>query len=287
MKKKLGAFCATVLLGALLGVSLLMAGAVKAESTPPPAVVPPSGSSKATAKSSTSKPSTSKSSKSPQKTAPPKAASKLTPTKQVPTKKASPTKQVPIKKSSPTKLKKTVKKRRATMPKGTFAIFSTTHGTFRAELYPQYAPRTVENFIQLAEGKKVYKAGHKTKKITYPFYNGLTFHRVVSRFMIQGGCPKGTGRGGPGYNFADEFSPYLKHDKSGLLSMANSGPNTNGSQFFVTVAPAPWLDNKHSIFGRVVEGYSVVEKISEVRVDKNSKPESPVKINTLRIVRSK
>ena len=199
------------------------------------------------------------------------------------TKKAS----VPKRAAKSAPAKKATKKVVRYMPKGTFAVFATTHGTFRVELYPQYAPRTVENFIQLVEGKKVFKSGHKTKKINYPFYKGLTFHRVVSRFMIQGGCPKGTGRGGPGYTFADEFSPYLKHDKPGVLSMANSGPDSNGSQFFITVAAAPWLNNKHSIFGRVTEGYSVVEKISEVRTDKNSKPLSPVKINSIKIIRNK
>ena len=157
----------------------------------------------------------------------------------------------------------------------TYALFDTTEGKFKAKLFADKAPKTVENFVTLADGTKTGK----------PFYNGLIFHRVIPNFMIQGGCPEGSGRGGPGYKFADEFHPALKHDKPGLLSMANSGPNTNGSQFFVTVAETSWLDRKHAIFGEVVEGYDVVEKISNSPRDSSDRPKKEVKINTVTIVK--
>ena len=162
------------------------------------------------------------------------------------------------------------------MPNDVFAIFDTTEGTFKARLFADRAPKTVENFLSLAEGGKTGK----------PFYDGLIFHRVIPDFMIQGGCPEGTGRGGPGYKFADEFHPELKHTKPGMLSMANAGPNSNGSQFFVTVAPATWLDNKHSVFGEVVEGFYVVKKISEVPRGAQDRPKKDVQIRSLKIERS-
>jgi peptidyl-prolyl cis-trans isomerase A (cyclophilin A) len=161
------------------------------------------------------------------------------------------------------------------MPNEIYANFDTSEGKFRVRLFADRAPRTVENFVSLAEGGKTGK----------PFYDGLVFHRVIPNFMIQGGCPEGTGRGGPGYKFADEFHPTLKHSKPGLLSMANAGPNTNGSQFFVTVAATPWLDDKHSIFGEVVEGYDVVEKISKAPRDAQDRPKKEVKINSVSIER--
>ncbi len=159
------------------------------------------------------------------------------------------------------------------MANETFALFDTTEGSFKVKLFADKAPRTVENFVSLADGSKTGK----------PFYDGTIFHRVIPDFMIQGGDPEGTGRGGPGYKFADEFHPDLKHTKSGILSMANSGPNTNGSQFFVTVAPTTWLDNKHTVFGEVVEGYDVVEKISQAPRGAQDRPHKQVVINSLKI----
>jgi peptidyl-prolyl cis-trans isomerase A (cyclophilin A) len=162
------------------------------------------------------------------------------------------------------------------MPNETFALFDTTEGKFKIKLFADKAPKTVENFVSLAEGAKTGKR----------FYDGLIFHRVIPNFMIQGGCPQGTGTGGPGYKFADEFHPSLRHSKKGILSMANSGPNTNGSQFFITVAETSWLDNKHTVFGEVVEGYDVVEKISKVPKNGGDRPSKDVKINSVTIERT-
>src|SRR5687767_1560008 len=142
------------------------------------------------------------------------------------------------------------------MPNEIFARFDTTEGQFRVKLHADKAPNTVENFVSLAEGGKTGKA----------FYDNLVFHRVIPDFMIQGGCPEGTGRGGPGYKFADEFHPDLKHSKPGILSMANAGPNSNGSQFFITLAPTPHLDNRHSVFGEVESGMDIVRKIGSTKV---------------------
>jgi cyclophilin family peptidyl-prolyl cis-trans isomerase len=148
------------------------------------------------------------------------------------------------------------------------ATFNTNQGNFKIELFQDKAPITVGNFMKLVDQK---------------FYNGLIFHRVIPGFMIQGGCPHGTGRGGPGYKIPDEFHKSLKHDDKGMLSMANAGPNTGGSQFFITVAPTPWLDKHHSLFGKVIEGYEVVESISKMQKDRNDKPLKDVVINSIRI----
>jgi peptidyl-prolyl cis-trans isomerase A (cyclophilin A) len=156
-----------------------------------------------------------------------------------------------------------------------YARFETTEGNFRIKLFAEKTPKTVDNFVSLAEGSKTGR----------PFYDGLIFHRVIPDFMVQGGCPQGTGTGGPGYKFADEFHPELKHTKAGILSMANAGPNTNGSQFFITVAATPWLDNKHSVFGEVVEGYDIVEKISKTPRGAQDRPVKDVKINSVKIER--
>src|SRR5262245_18163460 len=162
------------------------------------------------------------------------------------------------------------------MPNEVFASFDTTEGKFKVKLFNAEAPNTVENFVSLAEGAKTGK----------PFYDGTIFHRVIPGFMIQGGDPEGTGRGGPGYKFADEFHKSLKHSKPGILSLANAGPNSNGSQFFVTVAATPWLDNKHSVFGEVSEGYEIVKKISEVPRGAQDRPTKEVRIHSVKIERS-
>ena len=153
------------------------------------------------------------------------------------------------------------------------AHFNTSLGEFDIQLFAKDAPITVNNFVFLARDQ---------------FYDGLNFHRVIKNppFMVQGGDPEGTGRGGPGYKFADEFHPSLKHTKPGILSMANAGPNTNGSQFFITVAATTWLDNKHSVFGEVTEGYSVVEKISKVPRGAQDRPVKEVRINSVKIERT-
>jgi peptidyl-prolyl cis-trans isomerase A (cyclophilin A) len=164
------------------------------------------------------------------------------------------------------------------LPAGLYARFQTTLGDFTVRLFPDLVPNTVQNFVDLAEGRKGPTPGK-------PYYDGLVFHRVIDGFMIQGGCPEGSGRGGPGYRFADEFHPQLRHNKPGILSMANAGRNTNGSQFFITVAPTPHLDDRHSVFGEVVEGYDVVKKISVTPRDSQDRPLQAVVLQQVKIER--
>src|SRR5712692_4413736 len=164
---------------------------------------------------------------------------------------------------------------------GLYATMTTSMGTVVLKLYEKEAPNTVANFVGLATGKKAWTDPKTGKKVMKPFYDGLTFHRVIPGFMIQGGDPKGDSSGGPGYEFANETSPSLKHDRPGRLAMANAGPDTNGSQFYITVAPQLKLDGGYSIFGQVVEGMPVVTKISEVPRDDGDKPKTPVVIKSV------
>lgn len=166
---------------------------------------------------------------------------------------------------------------------GIFADIQTTKGDVVVKLYEGATPVTVANFVSLAEGNSPYvEERFKDKK----YYDGLKFHRVIKDFMLQGGCPDGTGRGNPGYKFKDEFVDSLKHTKKGLLSMANSGPKTNGSQFFITHKATPWLDGKHTVFGEVVKGLEIVDSIANVKTVPQDKPEEDVIMNKVEIIRN-
>ncbi len=166
----------------------------------------------------------------------------------------------------------------------TTAIFKTSEGTFKAKLFDTEAPDTVANFVGLAEGTKEWNS--RSKKGA-KLYDGTIFHRIIPNFMIQGGDPEGTGMGGPGYKFADETKGSPHHFKQpGKLAMANAGPNTNGSQFFVTTADTSWLTGKHTIFGEVTEGYDVVEKISKLPTGAQDKPRKDVVLESVTIERS-
>jgi peptidyl-prolyl cis-trans isomerase A (cyclophilin A) len=169
---------------------------------------------------------------------------------------------------------------------GTYAVFNTTEGTIVVRLFEKDAPKTVANFIELAEGAREWTHPVSNTKSKDKLYDGTIFHRVIPDFMIQGGDPAGTGFGGPGYRFEDETkgSPH-KFDKPGKLAMANAGPNTNGSQFFITVAPTPWLTGNHTIFGEVVEGQDIVIAISKVPRNAQDKPHKPVVLQSLVIER--
>ena len=158
------------------------------------------------------------------------------------------------------------------------AVFETSLGDFEAELYAKECPETVWNFINLAEGRQ-------DNQREGGFYDGLSFHRVIDGFVIQGGCPRGDGTGGPGYRFKDEFDLALRHDREGILSMANAGPGTNGSQFFITLAPTPHLNDRHSVFGKVIKGIEVVRTIGEVETGPKDKPVEPVLIHRVTIRR--
>ena len=162
---------------------------------------------------------------------------------------------------------------------GLTALFETSMGNFEIQLFVKEAPETVWNFVNLAEGRqRTLRQGN--------FYDGLTFHRVIDGFMIQGGCPMGNGMGDPGYRFKDEFHKDLKHNAPGILSMANAGPGTNGSQFFITLAPTPHLNNRHTVFGMVTTGLDVVMNIGKVATDRQDKPQEPVVMQKVTIQRS-
>jgi peptidyl-prolyl cis-trans isomerase A (cyclophilin A) len=173
--------------------------------------------------------------------------------------------------------------KRADLGDGIFADIKTSKGDIIIRLEQDKTPITVANFISLAEGTNTFVSEeYKGKK----YYDGIIFHRVMKDFMIQGGDPLGQGTGNPGYKFMDEFNDSLVHDKKGILSMANSGPTTNGSQFFITHKPTPWLDNKHTVFGEVVEGMDVVDSIANVAVGAGNKPVEQVTMNTVEIIRN-
>jgi len=163
------------------------------------------------------------------------------------------------------------------------ATLRTNQGTIVVRLFPDQAPKTVRNFVELAEGKKEWTDPKSRKKTSARLYDGTVFHRVIPNFMIQGGDPLGNGRGGPGYEFADEFHPDLAFDRPYLLAMANAGPGTNGSQFFITTAPTHHLNRKHTIFGEVISGAEIVDAISNTQTDRSDRPLSDVIIESVEI----
>ena len=167
---------------------------------------------------------------------------------------------------------------------GLYATFETTEGTIVCRLFEKDAPKTIANFVELAEGKREWTHPNTRKKTTEKLYDGTVFHRVIPNFMIQGGDPQGTGMGGPGYQFEDETkgSPH-KFDVPGKLAMANAGPNTNGSQFFITVAATAWLTGKHTIFGEVVEGQTTVDNITSAPRDGQDRPRKEIRLNAVKI----
>ncbi len=169
---------------------------------------------------------------------------------------------------------------------GVYATFDTSEGTIVCRLFEAEAPITVKNFIELAEGSREWTHPHTRAKSKTPLYNGTIFHRVIPDFMVQGGDPAGTGMGGPGYQFQDETkgSPH-KFDKPGKLAMANSGPGTNGSQFFITVAATPWLTGNHTIFGEVIEGQDIADKITKLPRNRQDKPNNDVVLKSVTIER--
>jgi peptidyl-prolyl cis-trans isomerase A (cyclophilin A) len=166
------------------------------------------------------------------------------------------------------------------------ATLQTNQGTVVIRLFPDHAPKTVRNFVELAEGGKQWTDPRTGLETTSKLYDGTVFHRVIPDFMIQGGDPLGSGRGGPGYQFADEIHPDLRFDRPYLLAMANAGPGTNGSQFFITVAPTPWLNGKHTIFGEVIEGADVVDRISRLKTGSQDRPAEDVTIESVTVDRS-
>ena len=166
------------------------------------------------------------------------------------------------------------------------ATLQTNQGRIVVRLFPDHAPKTVRNFVELAEGDREWTDPRTGARGTAKLYDGTIFHRVIPDFMIQGGDPLGSGRGGPGYEFADEFHPDLRFDRPYLLAMANAGPGTNGSQFFITVGPTPWLNNKHTIFGEVIEGADVVDKISHLKTGSQDRPVEDVVVESVTVDRT-
>src|SRR5580704_17325381 len=166
------------------------------------------------------------------------------------------------------------------------ATLQTNQGNIVVRLFPDHAPKTVRNFVELAEGGRQWTDPRTGRATTGKLYDGTVFHRVIPDFMIQGGDPLGSGRGGPGYEFADEFHPDLRFDRPYLLAMANAGPGTNGSQFFITVAPTPWLNGKHTIFGEVIEGADVVDAITRLKTGSQDRPVEDVTIESVTVDRS-
>jgi peptidyl-prolyl cis-trans isomerase A (cyclophilin A) len=165
------------------------------------------------------------------------------------------------------------------------ATFETSEGRVVVRLLPDHAPKTVRNFVELAEGGREWQDPTTGQRTTAKLYDGTIFHRVIPNFMIQGGDPLGTGFGGPGYEFADEFHPELQFNRPYLLAMANSGPGTNGSQFFITTVPTPHLNRRHTIFGEVIEGADVVDRISHVKTNSQDKPVTDVVIESISVDR--
>jgi peptidyl-prolyl cis-trans isomerase A (cyclophilin A) len=163
------------------------------------------------------------------------------------------------------------------------ATLRTNQGTVQVRLFPDQAPKTVRNFVELAEGSREWTDPQTRQPTAARLYDGTIFHRVIPRFMIQGGDPLGTGTGGPGYKFADEIHPDLRFDRPYLLAMANAGPGTNGSQFFITVVPTPHLNGRHTIFGEVVEGRDVVDRISQTQTDRNDRPVQDVVLESVSV----
>jgi peptidyl-prolyl cis-trans isomerase A (cyclophilin A) len=166
------------------------------------------------------------------------------------------------------------------------ATLQTNQGKIVVRLFPDHAPKTVRNFVELAEGGRQWTDPSTGRETTGKLYDGTIFHRIIPDFMIQGGDPLGSGRGGPGYKFADEIHPDLRFDRSHLLAMANAGPGTNGSQFFITVVPTPWLNGKHTIFGEVIEGADVVDAISRLKTGSQDRPAEDVVLESVTVDRS-
>jgi len=163
------------------------------------------------------------------------------------------------------------------------ATLHTSHGDIEVELYDERVPETVSNFVGLATGEQTWEHPETGEEVEEPLYDDVPFHRIIAEFMLQTGDPTGTGRGGPGYTFEDEFDEELRHDSPGTLSMANRGPDTNGSQFFITLDAQPHLDDRHAVFGEVTDGMNVVEKIGSVETDGNDQPQEEVRLESVEI----